>query len=53
VAGTLQRDAATGAVTGFIGTLTDRASAAAGASCGPCTLPCSATYLLAPAPAAP
>ncbi|HET9553588.1 MAG TPA: hypothetical protein VFP50_11535 [Anaeromyxobacteraceae bacterium] len=53
VAGTLQRDAATGAVNGFTGTLTDRASAAAGASCGPCTLPCGATYLLAPAPAAP
>jgi hypothetical protein len=53
ITGTLARDAGTGLATGFDGTLVDAATAAAGAGCGPCTPPCSATYALALPPAAP
>lgn len=51
--GTVARDPGTGAATGFDGTLVDRATAAAGVDCAPCTPPCQATYALAPAPASP
>jgi hypothetical protein len=44
LAGTLTRDPASGAVTGFTGTLTEVGEAAAGAACAPCTAPCTATW---------
>jgi len=53
IAGTLARDPGTGLVAGFTGTLVDRATAAAGVDCGPCTPPCQATYALALPPPAP
>ena len=51
--GTLARDPGSGAATGLDGVLVDRATAAAGVDCGPCTAPCQATYALALAPATP
>jgi hypothetical protein len=41
-------DPVSGAPTGTTGTLTETASPTAGATCGPCTLPCSASWALAP-----
>ena len=50
ISGTLTRDGVSGAPTGFTGTLTEVASGAALSDCGPCTLPCGATWAITGAP---
>lgn len=53
ISGLLRRDPASGAVTGFTGTLTETDTATAGADCTPCVAPCGATYTLDLTPVTP